>query len=140
MKLCVHELTGDGLTQTVTASRDTNVIAIRPHLYKHNAPSGSLKIKLLNDADVEIAESESIAISSISGQPFYHGYIRFYINAYLKRGETYTIKLVSEGGYSFSEPAYIGWCNDYDFAKYDTDYEVSHVVLRPLDLEIWERK
>jgi hypothetical protein len=140
VKLCVHELTGSGLTQELIADRNVNVVAIRPHIYKHNAPAGTLKVKILDASDVEIAESDAVTITNISGQPFYHGYVRFYINAYLKRDETYKIKLVGEGGYSFNESAYVGWCNDYDSAKYDTDYVVAHAVVRPLDLEIWERK
>jgi hypothetical protein len=144
MKLVVHELGIEGtaeLIQQVSSDRNTILYAIRPHLYRHNFPTGSLKVQVLDDSDDVVAESETLSIADISpGSNFYHGYVRFYINGGLSKDRTYKIKLVGTGGYIFDESAYVGWCNDYDLQKYPRDYTPSGALTSPLDLEIWERK
>jgi hypothetical protein len=54
----------------------------------------------------------------------------------LKKGQSYSLKLVGTG-YSFSEPAYVGWCNGYDLGKYDSTTVPADIYQSPLDLEIW---
>lgn len=142
MKLVVYELTESGITQELTVARNTIVESVRPHIYRHNFATGSLKIQIIDSEDDVIAESESVDIADILGpdeEDFFHGYVRFDINAGLKKDETYKFKLVGEGGYTFDEAAYIGWCNGFDLGKYDESYVVDHRVLNALDLEIWER-
>lgn len=140
MKLIVHELKAAGLIQEIKAPRNVLVEAIRPHIYRHNSPTGSLKIQILDDSDVLITESEVIDIDDIGSQDFFHGYVRFLINVGLKEGLTYKIKLVGLSGYTFSESSYIGWCNDFDLSKYLASYNPATPLNRPLDIEIWERK
>lgn len=140
MKLVVHELTGSGLVQEITPSKNTLVEAIRPHIYRHNFATGSLKIQVLNSFNTVLAESDVVSISAIGSQNFFHGYVRFLINIGMAAGVTYKIKLVGQGGYTFSEGSYIGWCNDYDLSKYEASYNPTSLLKRPLDIEIWERK
>jgi hypothetical protein len=143
MKMLVQELSNTALDQAVTVDRNIIVKAIRPHLYRHNFPTGSLKIQILDSGASVIAESEVIAISDIklTATPvaFLHGYVRFYINAYLKKGEQYTIRLIGQDGYTFNESAYCGWVNGFDLAKYPlTSVPASHYNY-PFDFEVWER-
>ena len=133
----------DELVQTITApsDRDLTVTAIRPHLYKHNAPSGNLKLQILDStATTVIAESEEILITDISAANYFHGYVRFYIDARLAKGTDYVCRLLSTGGYSFSESDYIGLCLDYDLAKYAKSYTPGNNYETAYDLEIWEKK
>ena len=139
MKLVVHELTGSGLFQTVTRDRRTIVEAVRPHIYRHNFPTGNLKVQILTEADDLVAESSEVPISSIGTEDFFHGNVRFLLNAYLNKNTNYKIKLVGTGGYSFNESAYIGWCVGFDLGRYPETYEPASLLNKPLDLEIWSR-
>lgn len=137
MKLCVAELDTE-LFQAITPSQNTFVEAIRIHLYRHNAPAGSLSVRIADTNGRSIAVSDTVAISSIPSGNFYHGYIRFLIQCSLKKSEQYRVYLNSSG-YSFSESAYIGWCNDFDLRKYPTAYTPSSALAAPLDLEVWAK-
>jgi len=139
MKLMVSELTASNIDQVVTPEKNTIVEAIRPHLYRHNMPTGSLKLQIRTAADALVAESEVINISDIGSLSYFHGYIRFYINAYLQKNVPYTIRLIGQGGYTFTESAYIGWCGGFDLGKYPVPTVIAESFNQPLDLEIWER-
>lgn len=136
MKLVVHELVST-LSQTVRCEALSNVIAVRVNLYKHNDPAGSLQVRIKSNGQT-IATSESIAISSVSAAAFSHGLVRFYITAQLQANRDYEIELVPSG-YTFSEPAYIGWCADFDFQTYPTISPVTHPLLAPLHYELWTK-
>ncbi len=140
MKLIVHELEAVALEQSLTASRNILVEAVRPHIYRHNLPTGSLKVRIRNSSDVLVAESEEVEIADIGSDNFFHGYVRFFINAYLASGQTYKFQLIGTDGYTFGEAAYCGWVNAYDLNKYLLSYVAVDSLRSPLDIEIWERK
>lgn len=144
MKLLVHELMTTLEQQVTTNHRNILIEAIRPHIYKHANPSGSLSIKLKDLNDQTIASSNTLTISTIhttgfSSATYGHGYIKFDIDAFLRKETTYKIVLEASG-YTFSESAYIGWCNGFDLGKYDSTYSPNVGFSAALDLEIWERK
>lgn len=139
MKIIVHELTGSGLEQVVVPGRHTIVEAIRPHLYRHNFATGSLKIRIYDSGSNLVAESAAVDIADIGTMDYFHGYVRFLINAYLAKDAEYTIKLVGTDGYSFDEAAYIGWVNGHDLGKYASTSTPASDYHEPFDLEIWER-
>lgn len=138
MKLVVHELEAAGLSQVLRSSKRVNIEAVRPHLYRHNFAAGSLQMQILNGATV-VATSTSVNIADIGTANYLHGYVRFYINAFLDKNTDYTFKLISSG-YTFSEPAYIGWCVGFDALNhYAATYVAASNLEAPLDLEIWSR-
>ncbi len=137
MKLCVAELESE-LFQVVRPKANTLVEAIRIHLYRHNSPEGSLSVRVADLNGRSIAVSDTVLISAIPSKTFYHGYVRFLIQCSLKKNEQYRVYLNSSG-YSFNESAYIGWCNDFDLRKYDTEYTPSSALAAPLDLEVWAK-
>lgn len=140
MTLVIHELTSN-LDQVITTpDRDIIVEAIRPHIYRHRFPTGSLKIQIYDSLNALVSESEVIQISDIGTLGFFHGYVRFYINAYLAKNSSYKIRLVSQGGYTFDESAYCAWVNGYDLAKYQPSLPLPDGISFPLDYEIWELK
>lgn len=138
MKLVVHELQATELSQSYTPERNVIVHAIRPHLYKHNAPAGTLKLQIYNGVTL-VGESDPVTIASISTANYFHGYVRFDLSCGLKRDTAYTFKLVGSG-YTFSESAYVGWCGGFDLGKYPATYTPESLLKYPLDLEVWERK
>lgn len=140
MTLIVQELQASALTQVVTPDQNTIVEAIRPHIYRHHFATGTLQIQIKDNTNTVIATSEKINIADIGTMQFFHGYVRFYINAYLTAGQAYTICLTAQDGYSFAESAYCGWCNGFDLGKYPATSIPASAVQSPLDLEIWERK
>lgn len=139
MKLIIEELKAVPILQKVTPSKNTIIEAIRPHIYRHNFASGSMKLQILDSISTVIAESEKININAIGTMAFYHGYVRFYIDAYLKQYEHYTIQLLGDDGYTFDESAYCGWANGFDLEKYPMSPAPAGDVYYPFDLEIWER-
>jgi hypothetical protein len=136
MKLIVSELKTELLYQAVIPSKSIQIAVIRPHIYIHNAPSGYLFLQILDVNNQVIVESNHVSIVTINPFGFYHGYIQFDINLYVKKNTQYRI-LLSSSGYTFNESAYVGWCNDYDLAKYSMDYVPVSNIYNPLDLEIW---
>lgn len=138
MELVVAELKTESLYQEITPSKNTILRAIRPHLYIHNNPSGSLKLQILDQNNELIAESETLAISDITSALYFHGYVRFYVNLYMQKDISYRIKLVGSG-YSFSENAYVGWCNGFDLNKFSLNYTPINSFEYPLDFETWIR-
>jgi hypothetical protein len=139
VKLIVQELKASELSQQLTPSRNTIVEAVRPHLYRHLWPSGSLKMQILTTSDVLVAESDAVSIADISaGNNYFHGYVRFYINAFLTKDTAYKFKLTSSG-YTYADAAFIGWCNGFDLGKYAAGYTPANDLYEPLDLEVWER-
>lgn len=139
MKLIVHELKASGLTQNLTPTENVSVVAIRPHIYRHNFPTGNLKVQVLNMSDTVLGESATVDISSIGSDSFFHGYVRFMVGVGLMKDTEYKIKLVSGGGYSFDESAYCGICSDYDLRKYDPSYSTHDGLHSPLDFEVWSQ-
>ena len=127
-------------TQTFTPTKDMNLVAVRPHIYKHLSPTGTLKVQILDENGYLIDESESITISTISSANYFHGYVRFYIDTSLQSGRTYQMRLKADGGYTFSESAYVGICNDFDLRKVTAGYSPSDGYRAALDFELWERK
>jgi hypothetical protein len=138
MKLVVQELNASPITQVITPSRHVLIEAIRPHIYRHNLPAGTVKLQIHDDAAVLVAESEAITITNIGTLAFFHGYQRFYIDAWLAKDQDYTLSLVGTG-YSFSESAYVGWVNGHDLAKYPLVGTPASHLQYPYDFEIWER-
>lgn len=140
MKLVVHELKAEGLHQVLRSDKRVIVEAVRPHLYRHNVPAGSVRMQIYSGEDL-VAESNAVDISTIGSLAYFHGYVTFYINAYLDKDVDYTFSLYSDGidGYTFSEPAYVGWCVGFDLGHYDATYVMASNLDSPLDLEIWSR-
>ena len=141
MELIVHEMTGDTLSQKITVGSSNKFLyAVRPHILKYGNPSGSLYFLIADSAGKAIFSSDLITISSISASDYFHGYVRFLVSLGLRASTTYTFQLIGSG-YTFSESAYIGWCNDYDLRKYDTDYSSAPSPADgALDMEIWTRE
>lgn len=138
MKLILNELKSH-LDQKVVSESIYNVEAIRLHIYKHNSPSGKLKVQVRNDNGL-IAESTPVDISNISSSDFFHGMVRFDLNTQLNKNTEYTIRLISEDGYSFSESSYIGLCLDFDFNTYKKNPTPEYLLNNSYDYEVWVRK
>lgn len=139
MTLIVSELR-DLLFQVITPNENIQVEAIRIHLYKHNSPTGTFTLQIRDTNNrIVAASSESFEASDFSSAAFFHGQVRFYLKAYVQKGRQYRVCLVPTG-YSFSESAYLGWCNSYDLLSYNTSYEYSNDLEAPLSLEIWSFK
>lgn len=139
MTLLIVELNSE-LEQTVKAVKNSNIEAIRLHLYKHNEAPGSLQVLIKEKVSGNtIASSEIIDISVIPGD-FFHGQVLFPINAQLAKNKQYKIVLQSID-YTFDEAAYIGWCIDYDFKTYNKEYDDQGSNLKSsFDYEIWTKK
>jgi hypothetical protein len=141
MKLVVYELE-TSITQEIETDEIILLESIRPHLYKHNNPAGSLFLEIRNLSDDLLFTSESVTIQSIhdaAGEAYFHGVVEFPINASLAKNTKYNIILKSSG-YSFSELSYIGWCNGYDLKVVENSYVPAGDLADALIMEFWERK
>lgn len=137
MQLVVHELVSS-LYQEMTTTKAVMIAAIRPKLYIHGSPAGSIVIHIRGPLGNLIAESDFVSIASLKTAAYAHKYYRFDVSAFLQAGKTFRVYLASTG-YTFNESAYVGWCNDFDLRKYDPAYEVATPFNSPLDLEVWTR-
>lgn len=144
MTLVIHEL---GLVTSFLDGRvrqeilvhddDLQIGAIRPHLYKHLAPSGSVYLRITDENGKKIADSDSVTITSISSENYWHGKVRFLISAALRRRTTYYVELKSSG-YSYDPAAFVGWCNDYDLRNiHPASYDTARGASAPLAMEVW---
>lgn len=139
MKLLVHELIDELSQEMTTPNEVVQLEAVRPHLYKHNSPAGSVKVQITDLNDELIAESNTVLITDISDESFFHGYVTFEIDAQLRPETTYRFKLLSVG-YTFAENAYVGVCNGFDLSKYEANYSPSEGASSSLDIELWRRE
>lgn len=128
MNLCVSEL---GITGTyengrcrqrfTVGDRNLEIYAIRPHLYKHLAPAGSLYLQLQDENGGKIKDSETIAISAISSASYFHGMVRFLVVASLRKETTYFLELKGSG-YTYGAGAHVAWVmfqNKFEFELYE---------------------
>lgn len=135
MKLLIEDLATD-LTQDLTPTRNVDLYAIRPHLYLDQTPAGSLRVDVLDANGKLISSSEVVALSTITIEDYYHGYVRFLISAHLKKDTAYKIRLVGVSGYTTG----VSWCLDFDLAKYAHNYSPSGGRSSSFDFEIWGYK
>lgn len=138
-KLFIKEIDGSQSFQTITPTSNLIVEAFRPHIYRHNSPTGSLRIKVNDNNGKLIKQSSAVTISSIGTLAFFHGLVKFDINVGLQKDQSYRIELVGEGGYTFSESAYIGWVNDFDLRRVSASYSPNVDFNAALGMEIWTR-
>lgn len=144
MYLKVHELTASNVTQEIEIG-DTalQVDALRPHLFKWLNPAGSLKMQIKDQpGTTTLFESDPITIQSITdiSDDYFHGVVTFPILAALQANTKYQVVLVGISGYTFSESAYISWCDGFDLALVPESYTPVDTFDTALILEIWERK
>lgn len=143
MKLIVFELQDDNIKQQIKVNEnDLQVGAIRPHIYRHRAPAGTISMQVQDVNGGIIATSNALTISTLGTLDFFHGQIRFDIEASLNANTVYNIAMRSSG-YSFAEAAYVGWCNDYDLQKNERNFELDFSNGGDFDaallMEVWER-
>lgn len=139
MKLVVNECK-PSTYQVISPDEKMFVIAIRPHLYIHGAPIGTVKVQIQDTNGLVVAESNALTITSLKAQSYAHGYFKFDIAANLTDESSYRIAIVCGGGYSFSESAYVGVCRDWDNTKSTLGYASTGAFSAPLDIEIWYRR
>ncbi len=142
MRLIVHELVTTLYQEITVGAFPIMVEAIRPHLLVFNKAglgAGTLTVRILDANGKRVAVSETLNIADLTTLAYAHKYYRFYINAGLRAGATYRVALVAGGGYTFSEAAYIAWCNGWEHRRNSSSYNFGEADA-PLDFEIWERK
>lgn len=144
--LIVHECSPE-VYQEITPSKNILLGAIRPHLYFHNVPSGTIQVRITDENGYQISATSSQNISDlidaveveVGANAYIHSYVRFDIETPLMKDRTYRIYVTCGGGYMFMESAYVGVCKDWDNRKTDVDYSVTYDLNAPLDFELWER-
>lgn len=140
--LLVHECdAGNSNTvfQEIIPTKNINLSAIRPNLYIHNGPSGTVKVEVRDEFNRLIKASATQTITALKTLAFAHGYFRFNIDTPLIKNVKYRIAVVCGGGYTFAEGAYLGVLKDWDDKKTDQSYTPNVDFNAPLDFEIWER-
>jgi hypothetical protein len=139
--LLLDELRTTPLRQKLNCTETVIVTAIRPHLYVHGSPAGTLRMDIYNAADSTLlASSNSLTITSLKTLAYAHKYYRFDVSWGLVENTIYTIRLVGTG-YTFSESAYVGWIKDNgdgDFRKYEATYAgFTEGYNSAFDMEVW---
>ena len=140
-KLIVSECNPSVYQQGV-ATKNMNVVAIRPHLYIHGSPTGTIKVEIQDENGFMIDESETLDLTDprFKTLAYAHGYYRFNLASTLIKDVAYRVAVVCGGGYTFSDSAFVGVCLDWDGTKQEVGYTPGNSFEYPLDFEIWERK
>lgn len=138
MYLVVHELK-TSLYQEITTTRSMQIVALRPHLYRHLSPAGSLQMQIWDASGNLIGSSASVNISAIGSGNYWHGDQEFTISTELKESTIYRLALVASG-YTFAETAYMGWVNDFDLRKVSASYSPNAGINAALLVEAWESR
>lgn len=138
MRLLVHECNNE-VYQEISPTRNINMENIRPHLYIHGSPSGTVNVEFRDSNDRLIKAGTPQTITSLKTDTYAHGYYNFPLKVHLKKSQTYRVAIVCAGGYSFSESAYVGICVDWDNSKTTRTYTADSDEQKQLDFEIWER-
>lgn len=137
MKLIVRPI-DTFVEQILTPTKENSIVgAVRPHLYIHNCPGVPLQVRIVSVRGTLIAESDVIDTSEITASPFYHGYVRFLIEANLRKGTPYRFQVAALPPYSFDSDSYVGVATDFDLRKYPPNPENPPPMLAPLDIEVW---
>lgn len=123
----------------LTPNRVVQMVYVRPHIYKHLAPAGSVYFQLQSEDGKKIADSDALTAAQISSANYFHGFVRFTLKHSLAP-DTYYRLAMKTTGYTFSESAYFGWCNGWDLGVYPEGVTRLSDTLAPLNFEIWERK
>lgn len=139
MILNVHELQTTLIARLRSDAVPKNVVLVRPRLYRHASPAGTVVIQLQDDNGNLIATSNSRSIAGIGTGTYWHGYADFTIAAALVPNTVYRWVLV-QSGYTFGEPAYLGWCNAWDSGAYEGSYGNTKGYNAPFDLQVWSRE
>lgn len=137
MKLVVHELK-PSVFQVVKPTKTYAVEHIRPHIYKHGAPTGSVRVVIQDSDGLTVATSNEIVSGDLGGA-YFHGYVRFDIKVHLRADQQYRVLIEHVGFTSFDEANFFGVCTDFDLRKYDFIYLAPSNLLAPLDIEFWNR-
>lgn len=144
-KIVIEELNAS-LEQGFTALERINVEAIRPLLYKHRSPAGSIFIEIEQNS-VVIATSTAVTSAIIEANSdsttinFTHGAWRFDFGANINIEEGDFIIRMTSSGYTFTDSAYFGWHKPHDNITITIDYDTSQLQDEgnPFGLEIWGR-
>lgn len=141
MTLIVHELgmSAEPTYQELKPLKNTVVESVRPHIIRYANPAGSIRVRIADSTGATIAISNAVPVASIGEGTYWHGFIRFDVDAHLRKDTTYRIYIEGVSGYSFSESDYIGVCKEYENKKYPASYSPSADFDSALDLEIWQR-
>ena len=138
MILIVHELLTELSQDIATDYKVHQVVSVRPHLYRHGSPAGSVALEIRDAEGNTVAASNTRSIDSIGSGTYWHGYAEFQISAQLMKDTSYRLVLTASG-YTFDESGYLGWCNGFDLGKYEAGYSPSQWFSAPLDFEVWSR-
>lgn len=139
MQLVVHELETSGqVRQKITiGSRPQMVYAIRAMLFRYLSPAGTAYLEIQDENGKKIAVSDSVSIAAVGTGNYWTGYRRFLVSIALKANTSYYISLKASG-YTFSELAYLGWCNGWELRNaFEADYDGAIGVNAPLGLQVW---
>jgi len=138
MYLIVEELL-TSLEQTVVVSERTEIESIRPYIYLHGAPAGSLKLSIISGSTTLSSKTMTVAalISAAAiTQTYAHGFVRFQLDdtVFIPAG-TYIVKL--EGvGYTFGA-TWAGWVKEYENLTNTPTTTITNDLDQPLSMQIW---
>lgn len=139
MQLVVHELETSGqVRQLITVgSKPKMVYAVRALLFRYLAPAGNLYVEIQDENGKKIATSATVSAATIGTGNYWTGYQRFLVTVALKANTSYYVSLKASG-YTFSELAYIGWCNSWEIKNvFESDYDGAVGMAAPLGVQLW---
>jgi hypothetical protein len=136
---------GKNIEQVIKISRNVNVAAIRPYIYKQGVLlSGTLQLDVLKG--VTVLATKTISYTDLNANidaPYSHGYVKFEFESLPLQvdpdndTEEYILRL-SMSGYTPTTTVFVGACKDWDDSKYPTYGTGDSSFEQPYGFEIFE--
>ena len=131
------------LEQDFQVANRIQINTVRPMLYIHNAPAGSVTVTLKKGSTILSSATLSIAniISMASLSNFTWGTFSFYLDedVVLHPDTDYTLEL-SSSGYSYSESSYIGMVKPHENPKNTFEDTAINSYENAFGFELWGYK
>jgi hypothetical protein len=132
------------LAQNFEVTDRLQLVAIRPWLYLHNDPVGSIKVSLKFGAETiaskTLTVAEILTLANLPAGRYHHGFFTFDLEAVLNIKTTYQITVEGADGYAYDPDKYFAWIKPHENLVNTFNENVLFDDQNPFGYQIWGYK
>jgi len=141
--LLIEPIEAVPVEQTFKMFERLQVQAVRPYLYLHNDPTGSIKVAIKYDgqkiASKTLTVAEILNLAELPAGQYHYGFFTFDIEAVLNIKTEYQIE-VSGVGYGYDPNSYFGWIKPHENLINTFSESVLYDDQNPFGFQLWGYK